>query len=235
MAAEVVGQVSTVSTAWAVFSVIGGTLVGSTISTVVAFLVQRRTLKAAQEQRDSDRFEKRKAIAYSFFFKMMRIHSTLVILNSTLVTFVDAGKKKGFKDLWQMILPLGNPPDKVKFNADEMALILSLDIKLFDDMGPYDDVHNGLIDMYEMYGNRRMETLSKFGVEVMNGATGTHNLNAEQIAWLKPRAYELNQLAEAMVVRAAKEAALSKTFMERSHALFVKEFKFNNTLEFKNL
>jgi hypothetical protein len=63
------GEVGTVSTAWAVFSVIGGTLIGSAISTAVAFYTQNKNLKAAKTQRDADRFESRKAKAYSLFFK----------------------------------------------------------------------------------------------------------------------------------------------------------------------
>jgi hypothetical protein len=51
------GEVSTVSTAWAIFSVIGGTLIGSAVSTAVAFYIQKRTLSATKAQRDSDRFE----------------------------------------------------------------------------------------------------------------------------------------------------------------------------------
>jgi hypothetical protein len=58
-----------------------------------------------------------------------------------------------------LVLPLGNPADKVKFTAEEMALILSLDSQLFNDMGPFDEVHNGLIDLYEIYGNRRTGVL----------------------------------------------------------------------------
>ncbi|QQO31206.1 hypothetical protein JJC00_21405 [Bradyrhizobium diazoefficiens] len=161
MAGEVAGQVSTVSTAWAVFGVIGGSIIGGAISATVAFLIQKRTLNAAKEQREAKRFEKRKAIAYSLFFKMIRIHSTIEVIKSTLDECVNAGKKKGFASYWQMILPLGNLPDRVRFTADEMALLLSLDSRLFNDLGPYDEVRNSLIDLYENYGRRRTDVLSK--------------------------------------------------------------------------
>jgi hypothetical protein len=232
MAGEVAGQVSTISTAWAVFSVIGGSIIGGVISATVAFLTQKKTLDAAKAQRDIERFEKRQATAYSLFFKMTRMHSTLAIVDTTLTEFVEAGKKKGFAAYWQMILPLGNMPDRVKFTSEEMALLLSMDNKLFNELGPYDEVHNSLIELYENYGRRRTEVLSKFGADEMDGGTGTHSLTAEQIAWMKPRAYELDSLAQGMIERASKEETLSRSLLQRMHALFVKEFQFEKTLEF---
>jgi hypothetical protein len=226
-------EVSTVSTAWAVFSVIGGSLIGAAISASVAFWTQKKNLDAAKAQRDSDRLENRKARAYSLFFKMIRIHSTIAIMDASFAKFIKEGKAKGFKALWQMILPLGNLPDRVKFTPDEMALLLSLDIDLFNDLGPYDEVHNSLIDIYETYGKRRSAVLEKFGADKMEGGTGSTTLSAVEVAWLTPRAYELNSLATDMVERAEHDRAESQRLLERIHALFVKEFGLNPKLEFR--
>src|ERR1700733_6656154 len=103
------GEVGTVSTAWAVFSVVGGTLIGSAISTAVAFYIQKKNLSAAKAQRDNDRFENRKAQCYSLFFKMIRIHSTIAILEKAVndsLAKAEAADLKG--DLWQRIMPLGS-------------------------------------------------------------------------------------------------------------------------------
>lgn len=123
-------EISTVSMAWAVFSAIGGSIVGGAISATVAFWTQKRNLDAAKTQRESDRLEKRRATAYSLFFKMIRIHSTIDIIHATLSSLLTEGKKKGFAALWQMVLPLGNLPDRVKFTAeekrDEMAPLMRI-------------------------------------------------------------------------------------------------------------
>jgi hypothetical protein len=224
------GEVSTLS---AVFSAIGGSIVGGTISTIVAFVVQKKNLDAAKAQRDGDRFENRKARAYSLFFKMIRVHSTIAVIDASMTDFVQKGKAKGMTALWQMVLPLGNMPDRVKFTPDEMALLLSSDIDLFNDLGPYDEIHNSLLDIYETYGSRRTAVLSKFGTDEMDGGTGTHALSAEEVAWLTPRAYELNNLAAGMIERAKHDRAESKGLLERIHALFVKEFGLNPKLEFR--
>jgi hypothetical protein len=227
-------EVGTVSTVWAVFSVVGGTLIGSAISTAVAFVVQKRNLDAAKSQRDSDRFETRKARAYSLFFKMIRIHSTIAMVDASMTDFIEKGRAKGMTTLWQMILPLGNMPDKVKFTPDEMALLLSSDINLFNDLGPYDEIHNSILDVYETYGSRRTAVLSKFGTDEMDGGTGTHALSAAEAAWLTPRAYELNILVAGLVERAKHDRAESKDLLERIHALFVKDYCFSPKLEFRD-
>lgn len=227
-----VGEISTVSTAWAVFSVVGGSLLGASISAAVSFWTSRKTANAAARQREADRYEARKALAYSLLFKMIRMHSTIVIINHDLQAFVERAKKDGFSTLWQVILPFGNLPDKMKFTPEEMALLLSLDDKLFNDLGPYDDVHNSLLSLCDMYRITRNTTMSRFGA-TMRGTLGTTSLTKEEAEWLAPRAAEMDMLAHAMVDAAAKETALSRQLLERMNALFVKEFKFNPKLEFR--
>jgi hypothetical protein len=224
-------DVSTVSTAWAVFSVIGGSIIGGAISATVAFITQKKNLDEARAQRESDRLEIRKAKAYSLFFKMIRIHSNIASMDANFANFIEKGRAKGYDQLWKMILPM-NMPDKVKFTPDEMALILSMDIKLFNDMGPYDDVHNSLIDIYAEYSSRRTAVLSKFGADEMDGGAGSTTLSAAEMAWLRPRAWELDDLAKGMAQRAADDRAESQRLLERIHALFVKEFGFSPKLEF---
>jgi hypothetical protein len=227
------GEVSTISTAWAVFSVIGGSLVGAAISATVSFWTQKKNLDAAKAQRDADRLESRKAQAYSLFFKMIRIHSTIAIIDASLTDFMLRGQAKGMTALWQMVLPLGNMPNKVKFTPGEMALLLSSDIDLFNALGPYDEIHNSLLDIYGTYGTKRVSVLSKFGTDEMDGGTGTHTLSAADVAWLTPRAYELNSLVAGLVERAKHDRAESKGLLERIHALFVKDYGFSPKLEFR--
>jgi hypothetical protein len=221
---EVLHQVS--------WSSAGGVLFGAAISASVSYALQRTSFAEARRQKEKDRYEVRRVQAYSLFFKMIRMHSNLAIIDATLADFIQKGRAKGMSAYWQMILPLGNMPDKVKFTAEEMALLLSLDIKLFNDLGPYDDVHNGLLGLYESYSAKRAVALSKFGTLEMDGGTGTHDLSAEDVAWLTPRAYEMHTLAEGMIQRAKEERATSTNLLERIHALFVREFKFEPKLEF---
>ena len=96
---------------WALVSAFGGSLIGGTISAVVAFIVQKRNFDAAKRQRAEDRRETRKAQAYSLFLKMVRIHSSIVLLGQGNAESLKRANEKGLKgDLWQKILPHGNFP-----------------------------------------------------------------------------------------------------------------------------
>jgi hypothetical protein len=75
--------------------------------------------------------------------------------------------------------------------------------------------------------------VKKFGADKMEGATGSTTLSAQEVAWLTPRAYELNSLAADMVERAQHDRVESKGLLERIHTLFVKEFGLNPKLEFR--
>jgi hypothetical protein len=225
--AEVSTVTTTFATTWAVFSVIGGSLVGAVISAGVSFMIQRANLKAAKAQREEDRFETRKAHAYSFLFKMIRIHSSIAQLSKAMVDTIKEAEADGINGtLWQKLIPMGNLPPRVKFTAEEFTLLLSLDVNLFNEIGPYDDVHNSLLDQAELYGQKRHEMMERFGAK-MNGAVGSTVFTAEELEWVSPRAFVLNQLAETLLKQSAHDAAESKNLLTKVHALFVKEFKLN--------
>jgi hypothetical protein len=85
----------------------------------------------------TDRFEIRKAQAYSLFFKMIRLHSSIVIIGTSISESIEKAKAVGLEGaLWQRVIPFANLPPRVKFASDEMALLLSLDFNLFNNVGP---------------------------------------------------------------------------------------------------
>jgi hypothetical protein len=215
------------------WSSVASIIFGAAISALVSYLLQRNSFAEAKRQKESDRYETRRAHAHSLFFKMIRIHSTIVLLGNAVTECIEKAKSSGFKGtLWQSVLPMGNLPTRVKFSSDEMALLLSLDINLFNDVGPYDDIHNSLLDLFDLYRTRRDTLIERFGAK-MSGSMGTTALTKDEGDWVAPRAYELNNLVEIMIQRTGHDSEESKGLLQRTHALFVKEFKLNPKLEFK--
>jgi hypothetical protein len=204
---------------------------GAAISAAVSYLLQRNSFAEARRQKEHDRYEVREAQAYSLFFKMIRIHSTIVSLGKNVTDSIAQADAIGFKEgqLWQKIRSLGNVPPRVKFTSDEMALLLSLDIALF---GPYDDIHNSLLDLFELYTAKRHTMMERFGA-TMNSAIGTIGLTQTEKDWMSPRAFELNGMAEVMLQRTEHDSVEAKGILERMHALFVKNFQLNPRLEYK--
>jgi hypothetical protein len=200
------GEVGTVSTTWAVFSVIGGSILGGAMSTIVAFVVQKRNLDAAKKQRDDDRLEVRKARGYALLFKMIRIASNIENLGKAMQGCFEEAARRGFKwDPWQIVQPIVPATDLVNFTPEEMALILSIDDKLFNEIASLDQLHNSTAALFDLYGTMRQKVLERFGA-VMSGNFGTTGLTQAEHDWLAPRAAELNGLIAVLQQRADQDA-----------------------------
>ncbi|WP_316232895.1 hypothetical protein [Bradyrhizobium sp. SZCCHNPS2010] len=231
MAGEAAAQVSSVSTAWAVFSVIGGTLIGSTISTIVALWTQKRNLAAAKAQRDEERQAKREAIGYGFLFKLIRLASNLDALGKAVRQTLEGAAAKGFKgSAFQIVVPVVPLPDKIVFSPDEMGMVLSLDSAVFNQLGALDELHNSTVALFEMYGKQRTAVMDRFGAK-MEGTLGTTEMTEKDLHWLAPRAAELDQLVEMMLQRAEGDGKEAWVGLESLHAMLQKHFGIKHKLE----
>ncbi|WP_407157687.1 hypothetical protein [Bradyrhizobium sp. STM 3557] len=234
MAAEVSGHVSTVSTAWAVFSVIGGSLIGAAISAGMAYFTLRQNINAAKANRDEDRFELRKARGYALFFKMIRLTSDLHTLGKAVKSCFDDAQKSGFKGAaFQIVRPIIPLPDPVQFAPEEMALVLSIDSKLFNEMGALDELHKSTVALFDMYNTERTRIMERFGAK-MEGAVGTTGLTEQEKNWLEPRAYQLNQLVELMLQRTEQDGKEAWVVLEKLHTTLEKTFNLKHKLERKD-
>jgi hypothetical protein len=203
------GEVGAVSTAWAVFSVIGATVIGGIISTIVAFVIQKRGVTAARKQREEDRAEVRRALGYSLLFKMIKLSSNLENLGKTLQESFNNAKESGFAGQpWQFVQPVVPKSDDIHFSPDEMAMLLSVDDKVFNEIAALDDLHNQTTALFELYGQKRQATLSRFSGSV-SGSQVSASLTPDEVAWLMPRAMEMNSLIEMMRVRSIDDAKIA--------------------------
>lgn len=221
----------TIITAFAVFSALGGSLLGSAIGGGVSYWLQNRELAAAKTQRENDRTEIRKALGYTLLFKMIRLTSNLESLGKAVRQPLDAAKREGFDGApFQIVMPVVPMPDKVTFSPEEMALVLSVDAPLFNEMSAMDELHNSTVALFDLYGAKRTSTMERFGAR-MEGIIGTTELTREQLDWLAPRATELNSLVEAMLQRTEQDGKEAWAALEHLHVVLEREFKLNHRLE----
>jgi uncharacterized protein (UPF0335 family) len=233
MAAEVAGQISTVSTAWAVFSVIGGSLIGAAISAGMTFFTLRKNIAAAKADRDEDRMELRKARGYALLFKMIRLTSDLHTLGKAIKECMAEAKAAGFDGTpWQVVRPIVPLPDPVKFAPEEMALVLSIDSGLFNEMGALDELHKSTVALIKMYNTERVKIMERFGAK-MEGSVGTTGLTEQEKNWLEPRAFQLNQLVGLMLQRTEEDGKEAWSALEKLHAMLEKSFDLKHKLERK--
>lgn len=222
--------VSTVSIAWAVFSVIGGSIVGAAASTIVAFVIQKRNLRAAKEQRDEERFEKRKAFAFSLFVKMGEIASNFNTMRKYISEPIAQAKEEGETEyFWRFVLPGANHFAPVTFSPDEMAVVLSLDGDLFNKLMRWDGIHNGMLGAFETYCARRNKFTDALPA-TMTGAEGQTAFDEEQFAHAAPRMAELDSLLAQLEEQAHADTLASWPLFERLFKLFKKEFGLKYTI-----
>ena len=203
-----------------------GTVLGGSVS----YFLQKRALKATKAQRDEDRFEIRKALGFSLFYKMIQISSELNNSAVAISGSIEAGRKAGLTDLYQVVQPVVPIADKVKFSAEEMALVLSVDPKLFNEIAALDNLHNSTVTLFELYLSRRTSVFERFGA-TMSGSIGTTGLTESEKNWLAPRAFELNGVADAMFRQARDGAKRTWKAMELLHAMLERDFGLKQRLE----
>ncbi len=222
----------TTITWWALASAFGGSVIGAVLGGGINFVLQKAARAEAKKQRDADRKEVRTALAYSFLFKMIKIVSSLKGLGRTTRESLDEAASKGFKGSpWRVVLPVVNPSEPIRFTAEEMGMVLSLDDRIFNAIAAFDELHNSTVAIFEAYAERRTAIMEKFGAK-MEGNMGSSYLTKEEMLWLAPREVELNGLVDAMLQRTEQDYKETVEGLKAVHGLFVKEFGIKKTLEF---
>src|ERR1700727_2743355 len=95
-------------TAWAVFSALGGSIIGSIVGGAISYWLQNKNLAAIKAQHAEDRFEARKVLAYSLFIKMGKVYSNLNLLRKTMQQYFDEGKAAGMEEPWTFVKALAS-------------------------------------------------------------------------------------------------------------------------------
>ena len=120
-------------------------------------------------------------------------------------------------------MPIVPLPEPIRFLPEEMALILSIDNNLFNEMAALDELHNSTVAIFEIYNTKREAVMDRLGAE-MDGGVGTTIMNAEQKRWFDPRAYVLNQLVEIMIQRTQQDGQQAWAAFEHLKSTMEKQF-----------
>ena len=106
--------------------VIGGSLLGATVSAVVTVLVQRRNLAEARRIKAEDRLLADQAKAQSVFIKLEALHRDLASLAKHLdQAFSRLHLVESPKQAWQTLRSLASPPAPEAIAATELTVLLA--------------------------------------------------------------------------------------------------------------
>ncbi|SRR6266851_115840 len=203
---------------------------GAAIGAIVSYALQKNSFAEARRQKEKDRFELRKALGFSLLYKMIQISSELNNSAVAISGSIEAGRRAGLVDLYQVVQPPVPIADKVKFSPEEMALMLSIDSKLFNQIAALDNLHNSTVSLFEIYLSRRTAVFERFGA-TMVGNIGTTGLTESEKNWLAPRAVELNGIAQAMFQQATSGAKLTWAALENLRKMLERDFGLKQRLE----
>lgn len=181
-------------------------IAGAVVGGIIAFGIQIIALRASAKERAANAAEQKKALGHSLLFKAIQIYSHLRVFNKHLKDGAAEAKKFGDSEInWKVVLPLANLPAKVHFSTDEMALLLGLkNFEVFNKVVSFDELHNSTIEIFATYTERRSSMTATLSAE-LDGAVGSTDLDAKQLAMLAPRMYELDALLKQMLVRCEQD------------------------------
>lgn len=216
-------------TVWSIVSLLTGTV----ISAVVSYVLQQRSFSEARKQREKDKFEARKTLGLTLFHKMMRITSTLETLKKV---FDDAFARAKADNIdgqpWQIVMPVANLPSRVKFTPEELTFLMLMDMTLFNDMGSFDYIQEGLLDMFELYRTKRTAFTDTLSAK-MSGMMGTTEVNEAEMLKIAPRMSELNNLITQMIQTTQLESKQAWELFEKLRQRLNKEFNLQLSTERK--
>lgn len=219
---------------WAVASAFGGTIIGSVLGGSISFWLQRKSLAATKTLHDADRRDVRKTLGYALLFKMIRLVSDLAQLGMPVDEAVKKATDEGrTKELWPVVLPVLPLPDPIKFSPEEMALVLSLDNSLFNDMAALDDLHKNTVSIFSLYADRRIALTDTLRPDAMAGNLGSTLLTRAERDRMEPRSVELDMLIQGMHERTRQDGTIAWGCLKRLHAVLEKEFGLKHGLELK--
>jgi hypothetical protein len=218
-----IGDAGNQITIWSIVSL----LVGTIISAIVSYLLQRTSFAEARRVKAQEKLEERKTLGLTLLHKMIRMTSTLQILKDSLdEAFADAKANSITGQPWQFVMPVVNFLDRVKFTPEELTFLMLLDRNLFNDFGPFDDIHNNLLGVFELYRTKRSALTDILPAE-MKGNLGTTGVSLNEILKLAPKAAELDFLIEGMVQRTRQDSKEAWELLDRLQKSLNKEFNLN--------
>jgi hypothetical protein len=182
-------------------------------------------------QRHLERRARLRSLSLSALFKMRAIHSTMLGLVKTLERWKSRGKEFGLAEPFQYMEPVSNPPDQIKFSADETeALFLLGDGKLFDEIQLMEMYHNSALALLERCTTRRMALTDLLPAE-MRGTVGTVELTQELLRITGPRAAEIAGMMVSMEKHWEPDAAAAGELLHRLNRRLKAKLGLNVPLE----
>jgi hypothetical protein len=171
-------------------------VIGTVVGGGITFLAQSRGFREQRKQRAEDRLRGQLGLAYSMFFKMMRIHSDFYGVHRHIEDcFEKAAREKLEGNPWQFVVPLGNFADAVQFSPDEMSMLLGLkDMQVFNMVMDMDVRHNAVLDAARLMSAERRALTQQLQADEFEGARLSGVMDPKMQLLLMPKIIEVDSV-----------------------------------------
>jgi len=196
------------------WSAIAGALLGALVGGFIAYLVQVKALREGRRRREEDYTRSQKALGHALLFKMRRIHSNIHHIHEHILSCEKTANQSSDPiEPWQYYLPLGNPPEPIHFQSDEMAMILAFeDNDVFNAVVEMDGVHNSTLAALKVLNASRIALSERLPVHEAEGNILSGVCTEAEMLALRPRMIEVNSVFESIQAstgRDVNESALA--------------------------
>jgi hypothetical protein len=134
---------------------------------------------------------------------------------------------------WHLVMPIASLPANVHFEPKELTNLMRLDMELFNQIGPFDDVHNTIIETFALYRVERTALTDTLEAQMIDGSRGITNATESEMRRIAPKGASLNLLVQAMIERTRIDSEDAWKLMQRLQQVLNKEFNLSLRLERK--
>lgn len=169
-------------------------VIGTVVGGGITFLAQSRGFREQRKQRAEDHLRGQRGLAYSMFFKMLRIHSDFYGVHRHIEDgFEKEAREKLGGNPWQFVVPLANFADPVHFSPDEMSMLLGLkDMQVFNmDM---DVRHNAVLDAARVMSAERRALTDRLEANEFEGSSLSGVMDPKTQLLLMPKIIEVDSV-----------------------------------------
>ena len=176
-------------------------------------------------QRRQDKSEKQKALTYSLFLKMVKIHSDIFKLWQHVQEQRQLAQANGAPpDVWGFFRPLASLPTNIKFSSDELALLFAAkDDDAFNAVLSMDEVHASDMANMQTYAEKRDALTQLLPGGVMTGAVGGIDLTEEQFLRFAPFSVQLDMLVADIASSVERHASETEDALGRLHKVITEK------------
>ena len=182
----------------AILATLTAAILGAVIGGGIAYRGQMKALQEGRRQREEDRLLRQQALAHSLLFKIAKIHTDFYAIHRHVEgCFEETAGNETLTEPWQIVRPIADPPDPMKFSSDEMGMLLALENdKAFNLIFSMETSHSHLIATVKLMNAERAALVDSLIPNGVEGYVVSGHLDGRQRSALRPRMIGLNSLIE---------------------------------------